>query len=97
MLYSPVCPWTNSHVKVDARSKNALRTLGRVHLCGVLHIAWQIRDGVDGQYMISLLYRDCLIFASAGKADQIYSVHAIIGLSEIRVEEADNGRGIACS
>jgi hypothetical protein len=44
--------------------------------------------------MISLLYRDCLVLASAGKADQIYSVHAIIGLNEVRVEEADNCRGI---
>ena len=44
--------------------------------------------------MISLLYRDCLVLASAGKASQIYTVQAIIGLSEVRVEEVDNGRGM---
>lgn len=44
--------------------------------------------------MISLLYRDCLVLASAGKAAQIYTVQAIIGLSEVRVEEVDNGRGM---
>jgi hypothetical protein len=84
-------------IKVDARSKDTLRTLGRIDLCGVLHIVWQTRDGVDGQYMISLLYRDCLVLASAGKADQMYSVHAIIGLNEVRVEEADNCRGMPSS
>lgn len=47
--------------------------------------------------MISLLYRDCLVFASAGKADQVYTIHAIIWLSEVRVEEADNGRGMQYS
>lgn len=44
--------------------------------------------------MISLLYRDCLVLASAGKPAQIYTVQAIIGLSEVKVEEVDNGRGI---
>jgi hypothetical protein len=79
--------------QVNARSKNVIRTLGHIHLCGVLHVAWQTRDGVDGQHMISLLYKDCLALASAGKSDQTYSVKTIIGLSEVRVEEADNGRG----
>jgi hypothetical protein len=44
--------------------------------------------------MISLLYRDCLVLASIGKAAQIYNIQAIIGLSEVRVEEVDNGRGM---
>jgi hypothetical protein len=44
--------------------------------------------------MISLLYRDCLVLASTGRAAQIYTVQAIIGLSEVKVEEVDNGRGI---
>jgi hypothetical protein len=63
----------------------------------VLHIAWQTQDGVDGQHMISLLYRDYLALASAGKAAQIYTIQAIISLSEVKVEEADNGRGMSYS
>jgi len=46
--------------------------------------------------MISLLYRDCLVLAIAGKAAQIYTVQAIISLNEVRVEEVDNGRGMPC-
>lgn len=43
--------------------------------------------------MISILYRDCLVLATAGKSDQIYTIKASIGLGDIRVEEVDNGRG----
>jgi hypothetical protein len=77
----------------DARSKSSIRALGHIHLCGVLHVSWQTRDGVDGQYLICLLYRDFLILASTAKTDQIYAIQACIGLSELGVEEIDNGRG----
>ncbi|KAJ5032522.1 uncharacterized protein L3040_009123 [Drepanopeziza brunnea f. sp. 'multigermtubi'] len=78
------------------QSKNYIRALGHIHLCGVLHVSWQTRTGIDGQYMICLLYRDFLLFASAPKNDQIYTVQACIGLSEMRIEEIDNGRGLQC-
>lgn len=74
-------------------SKTALHILGHVQLCGVLHVTWQTRDGADGQYMISILYRDFLILATTGRGDQTYNIQACIGLGDLRVEEADNGRG----
>ncbi|KAE9381477.1 hypothetical protein N431DRAFT_476300 [Stipitochalara longipes BDJ] len=80
----------------DARSKNWVRALGHNHLCGVLHVSWQTRDGVDGQYLICLLYRDFLILASATRTDQIYTIQACIGLCEVSIEEVDNGRGLQC-
>ncbi|KAF4627152.1 hypothetical protein G7Y89_g11000 [Cudoniella acicularis] len=76
----------------DARSKSAIRSLGRIHLCGVLHASWQTKDGADGQYMICLLYRDFLLLASAPRSEQLYTVQACIALHELRVEEIDNGR-----
>ena len=51
---------------------------------------------MSGQYLICLLYRDFLLLASAPKTDkteQSYIVQACIGLSELRVEEVDNGKG----
>jgi hypothetical protein len=48
---------------------------------------------VDGQYLICLLYRDYLLLASTSKTNQIYTVQACIPLSEIGIEEVDNGRG----
>lgn len=80
----------------DAHSTSSIRALGHIHLCGVLHVCWQTRSGVDGQYLICLLYRDFLLLASAlksDKAEQSYTVQACIGLGELRVEEVDNGKG----
>lgn len=48
---------------------------------------------MDGQYLISLLYRDFLLLASSIKNEQTYAVQACLGLSELRIEEVDNGRG----
>ncbi|KAI0553773.1 Dbl homology domain-containing protein [Xylaria curta] len=79
-----------------ATSKNTIRSLGRIRLCGALHVCWQTRDGVTGQYMVSLLYRDCLCLATVSKSDQIYTIQACISLDSIKVEEADNGRGLQC-
>ncbi|KAF8866627.1 Dbl homology domain-containing protein [Acephala macrosclerotiorum] len=78
------------------QSINAVRALGHVHLCGVLHVSWQTKDGVDGQYLICLLYRDFLLLASAPKTEQIYTIQACIGLCEIHTEEVDNGKGLQC-
>ncbi|KAI0102915.1 Dbl homology domain-containing protein [Nemania sp. FL0031] len=81
---------------VHAASKSTIRSLGQIRLCGALHVCWQTRDGVAGQYMISLLYRDCLCLATAGKVDQTYTIQACISLDSIKVEQADNGRGLQC-
>ncbi|KAI3328870.1 Dbl homology domain-containing protein [Xylariaceae sp. AK1471] len=82
--------------RLYAASKSAIRSLGQIRLCGALHVCWQTRDGVTGQYMVSLLYRDCLCLATTSKVDQIYTIQACISLDSIKVEEADNGRGLQC-
>lgn len=74
-------------------SKNRVRSFGHIRLCGALHVCWQSPRGVDGQYLICLLYRDVLCLASAEKAGQVYIIHACIGLSGARIEDIDNGRG----
>lgn len=79
--------------KLDAASKNRIRSFGHIQLCGVLYACWQGKGGVQGQYMVSLLYKDWLCLASASKADQIYTLQACIPLSQIKIEAVDNGRG----
>jgi hypothetical protein len=75
-------------------SKSFARSLGHIHLCGVLHVAWQTKDGVDGQYMVCLLYREYLLLASATRSTDIsYKIQACIALDELKIEEVDNGRG----
>lgn len=79
--------------QADPRSKSLIRTLGHIDVCGVLHVAWRTKDGVDGGYMVSLLYRDCLVLATVDKPDTVYRVRAMISFADMRVEETDNGRG----
>ncbi|KAI0846817.1 Dbl homology domain-containing protein [Daldinia vernicosa] len=82
--------------KLDAASKTAIRSFGHIRLCGALHVCWQTKDGADGAYMVTLLYKDCLCLATASRADQIYTIQACISLNDIKVEEVDNGRGLQC-
>ncbi|KAI1356308.1 hypothetical protein F5Y01DRAFT_323774 [Xylaria sp. FL0043] len=82
--------------KLSAASKSKVRSLGQIRLCGALHVCWQTREGVTGQYMVSLLYRDYLCLATAGKVEQAYTIQACISLDSIKIEEADNGRGLQC-
>ncbi|PNH64059.1 hypothetical protein VD0001_g8964 [Verticillium dahliae] len=82
--------------RIDAATKTRIRSFGHIELCGALHVCWQAREGVCGRYMVCLLYNDVLCLASAGKADQIYTIEACISLNGIKVEEPDNGRGLQC-
>ncbi|KIE01818.1 RhoGEF domain-containing protein, partial [Metarhizium majus ARSEF 297] len=80
----------------DSVSKDRVRSFGHVRLCGTLHVCWQTPDGVDGQYLICILYPDVLCLACAGKVDPIYTIKACINVHEVKIEEADNGRGLQC-
>lgn len=82
--------------RLDAHSKNQVRSFGHIQLCGVLHVCWQSPAGVDGQYMICLLYKDVLCLASGGKFDPIYTIMACIDVHCSAIEDADNGRGKVC-
>ncbi|KAK3310094.1 uncharacterized protein B0T15DRAFT_481585 [Chaetomium strumarium] len=82
--------------QLGAVSKNRIRAFGPIRLCGALHVCWQTKEGVKGQYMIALLYREWICLATTGKNDQIYTIQAYIALADIKVEEVDNGRGLQC-
>lgn len=62
-------------------------------MCGALHVCWPTKNGVSGQYMICLLYKDFLCLACASKVDPIYTIRAVIVLNGARVEKVDSGRG----
>jgi hypothetical protein len=70
-----------------------LRLLGRIQLCGVLHVAYNTHDRVNGQYMICVLYRSSLVLAIPTKRLLKYQVLAVIMLRNGSIETSDNGRG----
>ncbi|KAI1082770.1 Dbl homology domain-containing protein [Whalleya microplaca] len=82
--------------RLDAASKTTIRSFGQIRLCGALYVCWQTRDGVAGEYMVSLLYKNYLCLATTSKVDQIYTIQACISLNDIKIEEVDNCRGLQC-
>lgn len=62
-------------------------------LCGILHVAYQTPERVKGQYMICVLYKSCLVLATASRFCPPYNAVACINLANGSIEEADNGRG----
>jgi hypothetical protein len=69
------------------------RLLGHVLVCGVLHVAYQTPERVKGQYMVCILYKSCLVLATATRFLAPYNVVATISLANGSIEEPDNGRG----
>ncbi|KAH0542149.1 hypothetical protein FGG08_003449 [Glutinoglossum americanum] len=74
----------------------ALRLLGHILLCGVLHVTWQSSGGINGEYMACMLFRSRLLLATVKKAEPTYTVAVAINLADLKLEEADNGRGLQC-
>jgi hypothetical protein len=72
------------------------RLLGHVLLCGVLHVAYQTPDRIKGSYMVCVLYKSCLVLATASRFHSPYTIVASIGLANASIEETDNGRGLQC-
>lgn len=70
------------------------------HLCGVLHVCWQTQDtvagrNITGQYLIALMYEKFFVLAQpSGTQDEIYAIQVCIPISELTVEDIDNGKGI---
>lgn len=75
-----------------------LRLLGHVQLCGVLHVAYELKDRITGQYMLSVLYRAWLVLAipDTSKTFGAYAVAAVIPLVRTNDEAADNNKGLQC-
>ncbi|CAD6448253.1 bfce5e03-f1d8-4377-9e63-cf9590edeb69 [Sclerotinia trifoliorum] len=86
----------------ESRSRDKIRTLEQNHLCGVLHACWQTKDtiaghNITGQYFIALLYEKFFVLAQpSGNQDEFYAVQACIPISELSVEDVDNGKGLQC-
>ncbi|KAI9870394.1 MAG: hypothetical protein M1830_004299 [Pleopsidium flavum] len=74
----------------------ALRQLGHVLLCGVLHVAYQTKMGVEGEYMVCALFKSCLLLATISADGATYEINVGLGLSDLRIEETDNGKDLQC-
>ena len=68
------------------------RMLGRIILCGVLHVAYQTKNGVEGGYALCVLFSSHLMFAMPGSSGK-FNILGIVLLSDIKVDSADDIKG----
>jgi hypothetical protein len=70
-----------------------IRKFGHVIMCGVLHVTYQTKVDVKGQYMLCAMFRSCMVLAALNKTAPGYTVVACIPRSGLSMEEPDNGKG----
>lgn len=69
------------------------RRFGSMILCGVLHITFQTKHRIDGQYSLCVLFEDSFLIAMpVGKSDR-FEIIAFIALADLTLESASNGKG----
>ena len=78
---------------MKAAAPFTVRSLGHTTLCGVLHVAYQSKQGVLGGYTLCALFKSCLILALPINDGRHYKIGASISLTDLRIENTDNGKG----
>jgi RhoGEF domain len=69
------------------------RMLGHALLCGVLHVAYQTSNRVDGGYVLCMMFKDYLLVAAPSTGHSRLDILATIYLSDARVVSTEDGRG----
>lgn len=76
------------------------RMLGHALLCGVLHVAYQTSNRVEGGYVLCMMFKDHLLVAAPSTGHSRLDILATIYLSDARVVSTEDGRGtqpLVCS
>ncbi|ODH52599.1 hypothetical protein GX48_01084 [Paracoccidioides brasiliensis] len=78
--------------------RSILHDFGPIKVCGVLHVAYQIKEGLTGEYMVCCLFSKYLLLATASEDHRKFNAVAVIYVPGVRLEPADNGTVLtACS
>ncbi|UQC80492.1 RhoGEF domain-containing protein [Colletotrichum lupini] len=93
LKHTPVADCPNSHMEVESallRLREATAEINRAtndrRMKSTLERTWVLQDRLVFPEQVT----------SASKVDQIYTIQACINLASIKIEEADNGRGLQC-
>ena len=78
---------------IQSQSTPSIRALGHASLCGVLYVAYQSEREVLGNYMLCALFNSYMLLAQAKPGASKFGIAAILSLSDLQVDQADNGRG----
>lgn len=88
-------PWKGAVLILECQcpAPFPLRQLGHASLCGALYVAYISQDEVLGNYMFCALFRSHLLLAVPRSGKLAFEIVAIIGLNDVQMDEADNGKG----
>ncbi|KAH8703150.1 putative Rho guanyl nucleotide exchange factor [Talaromyces proteolyticus] len=76
--------------------ENVYQDLGPFILCGVLHVAYSSLGGVDGQYLVCILFSSYIVLAKPAHDSRKLILVASIYLTDMTVDTLMNGQGVAC-
>lgn len=62
-------------------------------MCGALHVTYQTKDSVTGEYMLCCLFSKYLLLAAPCEDNRKFNAVAVILVQGASVEPADNGIG----
>ncbi|PGH04697.1 hypothetical protein GX51_03364 [Blastomyces parvus] len=76
--------------------RSVLHDFGPIKLCGVLHVTYQTKDTVTGEYMLCCLFGKYFLLATPCEDNRKFNAVAVIHIPGASVEPADNGIGLHC-
>lgn len=78
----------------DTLETSQFRMLGHILLCGVLHVAYQTDNRVQGGYMLCMMFKDYLVVAAPAARNAKFDIVATIYLADANAVSTEDGRGI---
>ncbi|KAK6078132.1 RhoGEF domain-containing protein [Seiridium cupressi] len=111
LKYTPVYDCPNSHSEIEnvlARLREATteinRATGDPSVKVSMETTWLLQDRLVFPNQVKyncvapfiFVGRHEVAYKATSKVDQLYTIQACIGLNTIKIEEADNGRGLQC-
>ncbi|KAL2381154.1 hypothetical protein RJZ90_004109 [Blastomyces dermatitidis] len=76
--------------------RSVLHDFGPIKLCGALHVTYQTKDSVTGEYMLCCLFGKYFLLATPCEDNRKFNAVAVIHIPGASVEPADNGIGLHC-
>ncbi|OAX78638.1 hypothetical protein ACJ72_07053 [Emergomyces africanus] len=81
---------------VKKGDRSVLHDFGPIKVCGTLHVTYQNKDSVVGEYMMCCLFAKYFLLATASEDSRKFNAVAVIHVPGASVEAPDNGIGIHC-
>ncbi|EGC49753.1 conserved hypothetical protein [Histoplasma capsulatum var. duboisii H88] len=76
--------------------RSVLHDFGPIKVCGALHVTYQAKDSVTGEYMLCCLFSKYLLLAAPCEDNRKFNAVAVILVQGASIEPADNCIGLHC-